>query len=189
MIGIAAMKKRRLFFALWPEMEVRQAIARQTAPYLKKNNGRVIPAANLHITLHFIGSVDDEMAGCLHTAASAVKAEPFQLELDTFGYFSRARIAWLGVTQTPQAVLHLKQALGEQLTDCGYRPESRKFSPHVTLMRNCRRPVSALRGEVSIPWTVNRFVLLESVQQAIGESQGAGRQGVSYRVIEQYPLS
>ena len=178
------MTKRRLFFALWPEKEVRLAITRQTAPYLKKSKGRIIPTANLHITLHFIGSVDDEIAGCLHTAASAVKAEPFQLELDTFGYFSRAKIAWLGVTQTPKAVLHLNQTLGEQLIDCGYQPDSRKFSPHVTLMRNCRRPVSALRGEVSIPWTVDRFVLLESVQEAIGD-----RQGVSYRVIEQYPLS
>ena len=178
------MKKRRLFFAIWPEKEVRQAIARQTAPYLKKSGGRIIPAANLHITLHFIGSVDDKKAACLHTAASVVETEPFQLELDTFGYFSRAKIAWLGVTRTPQAILYLKQTLGEHLMDCGYQPDNRKFSPHVTLMRNCRRPVSALRGEVSIPWTVDRFVLIESVQQCID-----GRQGVSYRVIEQYPLS
>ena len=178
------MKKRRLFFALWPEKEVRQAIVRQTAPYLKKKSGRIIPAANLHITLHFIGSVDDEMAACLHTTASAVKAEPFQLELDTFGYFSRAKIAWLGVTHTPEAALRLNETLGEQLTDCGYQPDRRKFSPHVSLMRKCRQPVSALRGEVSIPWTVDRFVLLESVQEIVD-----GRQGVSYRVIEQYPLS
>jgi 2'-5' RNA ligase len=178
------MKQRRLFFALWPEKEVRQAIVRQTAPYLKKNNGRIIPAANLHITLQFIGSVDEETAGCLHTAASAVKVEPFQLDLDTFGYYSRAKIAWLGMTHTPDSILRLNQTLGEHLTDCGYQPDSRKYSPHVSLMRKCRRPVSALRGEVSIPWSVDRFVLLESVQETID-----GRQGVSYRVIEQYPLS
>jgi len=178
------MKQRRLFFALWPEKEVRQAIVRQTAPYLKKNNGRIIPAANLHITLHFIGSVDEEMAGCLHTAASVVKAEPFQLQLDTFGYYSRAKIAWLGMTHTPDLILRLNETLGKHLTDCGYQPDSRQYSPHVSLMRMCRRPVSALRGEVTIPWTVERFVLLESVQETID-----GRQGVSYRVIEQYPLS
>ena len=181
---ITNQKMHRLFFALWPENDVRQAIVTQTSPYLNKNKGRIIPEANLHITLHFIGSVDEVVAGCLHTAASAVKAEPFQLELDTFGYYSRAKIAWLGMTHIPDSILRLNEALGERLSDCGYQPDSRKFSPHVSLMRKCRQPVSALHGEVSIPWTVDRFVLLESVQQVID-----GRQGVIYRVIEQYPLS
>lgn len=178
------MKMRRLFFALWPDDTVRKAIIKKTTPYLESRKGRIICAANYHVTLHYIGPVPEEEIACFRTAASEIRAEKFQLQLDSFGYFSRPGIVWLGMTEVPDELLQLYQTMGQQLEECGYQADDRAYSPHVTLMRKCPKPIAALHGEVSIPWPVEQFALLESVADNSGPHGG-----VIYRVVEQYPLA
>ena len=173
------MKTRRLFFALWPSDNVRQSIIKASKPSMHKLKGRIIKPDRLHITLHFIGPVNDDLRQCMHEAALTVSGKPFELDLDYLGQFFRARILWMGVRKIPDELGQLHNDLGEALSACGYQCDRRPFSPHITLMRKCIKPVFD-QPEFSIPWRIDEFVLVESVQD---------KKGVSYRVLEKYSLN
>ncbi|MBT8118507.1 MAG: RNA 2',3'-cyclic phosphodiesterase [Gammaproteobacteria bacterium] len=172
------MKTRRLFFALWPPDSVRQSIIKASKPSMHKLKGRIIKPDRLHITLHFIGPVNDDVRQCMHEAALTVSGKSFDLKLDYLGQFFRARILWLGARVIPVELSELHKDLGQALSACGYQCDRRPFSPHITLMRKCIKPVKH-QPEISIPWRIEKFVLVESVQDETG---------VSYQVLEKYSL-
>jgi 2'-5' RNA ligase len=92
---------------------------------------------NLHLTLRFIGEVDNGHADDIDAALGAVHAPPFQFELEGMGLFGTRRSAhtlWVGVA-TCRALEALKARVDTALSGAGLRPESRKFAPHVTLAR------------------------------------------------------
>jgi 2'-5' RNA ligase len=169
----------RLFFALWPDDAVRQQItdAFNQSPQ-SKLNGRIMRQSNLHITLHFIGNVNDEKMHCLHQQASQQTAEAFSLNLDHYGYFYKPRVLWMGCHQQPDNLKSLYKELGVLFRHCDYQAENRPYAPHLTLMRKLSRP-GELEPFSSISWQVNDFVLVESV---------AGAAGVEYKVLQRYPL-
>ena len=134
---------------------------------------------NMHVTLHFVGSVTNEMKDCMHTAAQTISSEPFECHLDRFGSFRKARILWMGCQNVSVELRQLHHKLGVALANCSYQTEKRIFSPHVTLKRKCVSPLANQVG-FTIPWLVNEFVLVESL---------IDKQGVNYQVIEKYPLS
>ncbi len=181
------MKSRRLFFALWPTDQLRHAIVKTFSQLSQSVEGRIMQPHNLHVTLHFVGSVTNEIKDCMHTAAQTISSDPFECELDRFGSFRKARILWMGCQNVPVELRQLHNKLGVALENCGYQTEKRIFSPHVTLKRKCVSPLTnqitrqiADQIDFSIPWLVNEFVLVESL---------SGKQGVNYQVIEKYPLS
>ena len=176
-------KTQRLFFALWPSQQERKAVVDASLAVTGQSSGRVIPRQNLHITLHFIGQANDELKACLHTAAQSTSGKAFKLTLDQFGYFRRAKTFWLGPKTIPAALVALHRDLGDALSPCGFQREQREYQPHVSLIRKCSGAMSSQHGVAtpcSLNWTVNEFVLLESVSV---------EQGVRYRVIERYPLT
>ena len=172
-------KTHRLFFALWPTDQVRQSIVELISQLPQQINGRVIQPQNLHETLHFVGQVTESTKDCMHAAAQSVNAQTFQLNLDCFGHFPKAKIFWIGSQTMPARLVHLHKKLGDAIADCGFKCETRPFSPHVTLMRKCSKPGTAQRA-FSLPWRVEEFVLVESITY---------KEGVNYQVIEKYPLS
>ncbi len=171
-------KTNRLFFALWPSQQVRRSIVNASIPLSSQLEGRVIRPQNLHITLHFIGQVAEDIKRCMHTAAQSVSVDSFTVKLDRFGYFKRAKILWIGPRQLPDELVRLHQDLGKALSPCGYKSETRQYNPHVSLMRKCARP-KVVQHQLTIPWSADEFVLVESIQT---------ESGVEYRVIEHYPL-
>ena len=131
---------------------------------------------NLHITLHFIGNVSEEKFDCLDQAAQAVKVEPFELVLDQYGYFYKAKTFWMGCHEIPQQLKKWYEILGCALSSCDYQIDKRPYAPHVTLMRKLNKP-GIFEGFQPIWWRVNEFVLVESVSV-----DG----GMEYRVVKRY---
>lgn len=173
-------KKRRLFFALWPNNSVRKQIAeinRQLPPAGK--GGRLMSNPNLHLTLHYIGPVGEEEIACLNLVAKEVESMPFTMELDRLGYFKRPRVLWLGCEERPAGYIELLERLAEKIATCGFKMEVEGNRPHVTLRRKVLRP-KEYADIKTIEWQVDQFVLVESVP-----IEG----GVSYRVIESYRLN
>jgi 2'-5' RNA ligase len=100
-----------------------------------------VEADNIHLTLLFLGEVDERAVIDVCRAVGAVAAahQPFPLSVEGVGCFPnlrRPRIFWAGVSAGRQAVIDLHDRLEEPLLDLGcYRREERQYTPHVTLGR------------------------------------------------------
>ena len=170
---------RRLFFALWPNDKTRNLIVKELKQFPKPINGQPIQPENLHITLHFIGSVNEDIQACMQKAAATVSAKGFICHLDRYGYFPRSKTLWLGSQDTPVGLTDLHTKLGEALTVCGYSAETRHFTPHISLIKKCTQAAQPEAG-FSLDWVIDEFALLESKSD---------QHRLNYRLIETYPLT
>ncbi|MBN1378833.1 MAG: RNA 2',3'-cyclic phosphodiesterase [Gammaproteobacteria bacterium] len=174
----ATTKNARVFFALWPNVATRSRLFK-ISKQLPDNQGRLIGAENLHLTLCFIGEIDQMQLQVFTRAAEDVISEPFALALDRLGYFARTRVLWLGSDHTPAALLALVKNLNKTLRHCGYKSETRPFKPHVTLMRKAR-PLATLPDFKPVSWNIIGFVLAQSLLQ---------QTGVCYRILKEYKFA
>lgn len=159
-------RRRRLFFALWPDDATREALTR-VARSLPRQRGRPVPERNLHITLAFVGAVDASAEQCLIAQAARIEAEAFQLTLTHIGHFRRSRILWLGADSCPAPLNDLAQQLNRALEMCGLKPDLKPYSPHVTLLRDAM-PAPAKIEVPRINWRAENFYLMESQTGAEG---------------------
>jgi 2'-5' RNA ligase len=174
----------RLFTAL----EVPAAIAERLAMLRGGLPGaRWIDTDNFHITLRFLGDVDDRTARDAAMMLAGRPREPISVslgELDAFGG-TRPR-SLIAKVQPSEALLDLQAEQERVLRRVGLPAESRRYTPHVTLAR--LRDVSARAvadwlaasgGPPKLEFTAERFVLLSS-----RASTGGG----PYVVEKVYPL-
>jgi 2'-5' RNA ligase len=165
---------RRLFFALWPDPEVRRQLVRISHQCTR----RPVADANLHMTLVFLGARTEEEQQCFCQAVSSIHCEPFEIEMDYLGGRARSGIQWLAASRIPEVLLEFVSRLNAALETCGYQPEPRRFLPHVTLARKVKKPLIK-SGLDPIHWPVRDFVLVESLPV-----EG----GVRYEVLERWPF-
>jgi 2'-5' RNA ligase len=170
-------RKRRLFFALWPDPDVRRQLAAASQSVRKNATGRPVPDENLHITLAFLGSVDAEVFACVSEAARGLATESFELDIDRAGWWRRTGILWLAPSRAPANLNRLVKALWLALEPCGFWPDYRDFHPHLTIARRCRR--ASLPEVEPVHWPVAEIALLES---------HTGQRGARYTVLDSWPL-
>lgn len=149
---------------------------------------RWVPPENFHVTLRFIGEVDEGAAQDIDTALEGVAAPPFTLTLDSIGSFGRghrAHTLWAGVERN-EALLHLQGKVESAVVRAGLPPEERKYSPHVTLARMKEAKPDKLARFLEQhalfrdgPLPMDRFVLFESV---------LGKGSPTYHEVRSYPL-
>jgi len=176
---VGARNGSRLFFALWPDDALREQLERMVCGHVRVGIGRRVPMANLHITLLFLGSVEEGLRPCIEQAGGAAQGVPFTLVLDRIGHWPRPRVLWAGPGHTPAEVFHLVGALRRGVESCGVRPDDRPFQAHMTLLRKVNRPPAGLAID-PVPWSVERFSLMASVP-----TEG----GVAYRELRSWPLA
>ena len=168
----------RLFFALWPEDPVRDALGEAARPLLAACRGRPVAGRNYHLTLAFLGGVAAARLDEVRAAAAGARAARFELVMDCHGHWPGPRVAWLGCRRSPPEADRLAQALWGALTPLGFRPEPRPFRPHLTVLRGCRS--CDWPGPITpVAWPVRDFVLLGS------ETHSSGPR---YEVLDHWPL-
>lgn len=149
---------------------------------------RWVEPDNYHITLRFIGDVEEPTADEIAGQLRRVSRPAFELALEGLGAFGSRKPHAIYAAVRPTPVLRELQSEHERLMQrIGLEPERRKFTPHVTIAR--LRSAShadvaaylALRGDFrTAPFPVGRFVLM---------SARASRGGGPYIVEESYPLA
>lgn len=168
---------QRLFFALWPEAPVRDALVslqrRHAQPAARLNH-----PLDLHMTLVFLGAVEPEQRACLLEMAATVNTPAFVLQLNRIGSWRKPNILWAAPETAPDPLLDLVNALNRGLSRCGLVPEDRAYRPHVTL---ARKGASVDRQTLGgIPrWPVSEFVLATS---------GGRPPAARYRVLKKWSL-
>jgi 2'-5' RNA ligase len=98
---------------------------------------RAVKPAQLHLTLHFLGDVEDESRTALHKALARMHQEPFTITIRGTGVFpprGRPTVLWAGVDESA-ALVNLHAAVGAAIESCGLGVEHRPYVPHVTLAR------------------------------------------------------
>ena len=166
----------RLFFAIWPPAAARSALERLASDVALVASGKPVEAAKIHLTLAFLGEVDQARMSLAHAAADALRMPRFVLSLDRVGSFRRSRVAWAGASRTPEALATLQSALEEKLRASGFTLEARPFRPHITLARKIRERVPPAFIE-PIAYACEEIALVVS-------DLGTGE----YRTLESWPL-
>jgi 2'-5' RNA ligase len=124
----------------------------------------------LHLTLRFIGDVNERDAGAIDEALSGISAPRFMLELKGVGAFGgkNPRALWAGVPPN-EALVHLQRKIESAMQRLGFPAEERKFTPHVTLARLRAAPAGRVMDYVadhslyaSGPFETNEFILYSS---------------------------
>jgi len=151
------------------------------------SGARWIDRESYHITLRFIGDIDEGLAREIGYELEGVEAKPFQLRLAGCGAFggNKPHTLYAGVEEN--AELRRRQAIHERICQVlGLPPDPRKFAPHVTLARLKDPDPQALHRFIashnlyrSRVFGVARFVLFSS-----RPSRGGG----PYAVEESYQL-
>ncbi|MTI18277.1 RNA 2',3'-cyclic phosphodiesterase [Rhodobacteraceae bacterium RKSG542] len=149
---------------------------------------RWIDPENYHITLRFIGDIDDRCADEIVSELDRIHRDPISVALDGLGSFGNGKPHALFARVKPVKELVELQAEQERvLQRIGLKPERRKYVPHVTLAR--LRGTSAHEaarwlsehGDFQAPsFVAGRFVLF-SAKATVG--------GGPYVVEEVYPLA
>ena len=154
---------RRLFFALWPPEAMQYRWARGCRQLMADYGltGRALPPNRLHLTLLFIGSVRGEVQSALEAGADRVRSEPFTIDLERFGHWSRPQVLWFGSDRACGPLNDLVGQLHAIATELELPVESRPFRPHITLARKVRQAPRELPAE-TCSWPVSDFVLIES---------------------------
>jgi 2'-5' RNA ligase len=137
----------RLFVAVDPDEEVRRAAvaaSRRIAERIRQVDARTrivwVAGPNLHLTIRFIGEVDDHAGRRVQEALSVpFEVAPFHLGIGggagAFPPAREPRTIWLGVT-AGTADLRVVHGLVEQrLREAGLPPEGRDFTAHLTIGR------------------------------------------------------
>jgi len=166
----------RLFFAVWPDTEAAKRLAGLARELAETAGGRPVPAAKIHLTIAVLGSVAADRAASAREAGAAVRAAPFELDLDRLGSFRGARVAWAGCDGAPPGLARLHEALERSLHGRGFELEERAFAPHLTLARRIERSVERRIAE-TIAWRVDALTLVRS-------EPGTG----DYKVVERWIL-
>jgi len=159
--------RERMFFALWPPQPVQARLGELALDCERQCGGRAQPAANIHLTLAFLGELRPAQVQAAVEIAAAVTFEPFRLVIDRLGWFRRRSLLWAGSREDAPDLLRLAARLGDELRRCGFRIDTRPFRTHLTLLRSARRFKRLELGE-AVAWDVNEFCLVRSRLGAAG---------------------
>jgi 2'-5' RNA ligase len=114
-----------------PELKLRLELLCTGLP-----GARWVDPGNFHLTVRFIGEIDEGCAADVDEALARVEARRFSLQLAGAGTFggNRPHALWVGVERSPE-LIRLRDKIEHALVRVGLPPEHRKFAPHVTLAR------------------------------------------------------
>ena len=101
---------------------------------------RTVRPGGIHLTLKFLGDVNVELVQGIQSAmvSAASRSAPFDLSLGDVGVFpnpAAARVLWVGVAGNLKRLNRLQQDVERSLSELGFRPERRRFNPHITAGR------------------------------------------------------
>lgn len=155
-------ESKRLFFAVEIPKPIQKQLVQWRADNFPADVGIPVVAANLHITLAFLGDVSEEKQRALAAMAGRIRQPGFTLNLDDAGQWLRSRVVWLGTRQPPRGLLQLANMLRAQAARSGCYQSPQPFHPHLTLLRNAAQAVPIPAPGFLWTFPVTEFVLYES---------------------------
>lgn len=171
----------RIFISIDIPEEVKKEI-KKIQDELPNFIGKKTEVKNLHLTLKFLGEIDEEKIMRVREKLKEIKFQKFEVEIDSIGLFSPKfiKIVWLHVTNCD----NLQKQIDGKLKNLF--EEERSFMSHLTIARikaiaNRNKFLEEIK-KIDIPkikFIVEKFKLKKSILE---------RQGPKYETIEEYNL-
>jgi 2'-5' RNA ligase len=152
-----------------------------------------VHTADYHITLKFLGGVEQEVAEKVKSTIDKIvpSHSQFALEangLNTFGRPASPRILWMGLEGDLSALDQLQADIDKAMEPLGFAREDRSYQPHITLAKNYMekavfdvKQIEKITYEQNLPltWKVSEIVLYRTHIGAIP----------MYEALERFPIS
>ena len=182
----------RIFLAL----NFSVAVTRKIADEVERRKGPMaeagfrvawVPAANLHLTLKFLGSIGEELVegvagACRRVAARHPPFEAKAIGLGAFPSLERPNILWVGVEPSP-ALSALQRDVEGAMVELGFDKEERAYHPHVTVGR-----VKEHRGSASDLWKGDALVGASPFAEIVVYESRTRSAGAEYVARARVPL-
>lgn len=183
----------RIFIGIKLDNAVHQEVESFLKPFKKiKCPVRWVKPANIHITLKFIGEMDQKKYSQMEASFNKLthNKNPLDIELTGCGKFGRENtinIFWIGIKTNPQ-LEQLCHKIEDALDKIGIAKESRDFKAHITVGRNKKnfncKPffnlIDQLGHEPISQFTTDRFQVFKSDLQPVGPI---------YSILKEIPLT
>ena len=157
----------RLFIALWPPADVRDAIAAWQSAWTWPSHSAVVRPERFHITLHFVGAVPEKRVEELKYVLRTVSAHGFSLH---FGHHETWQhgVMVLRPDTSPTGLRALHARIGLALGEIRMPVEERSYRPHVTLARRATGATPPPQA-ADVHWeSKDGFVLVQTLAGAGG---------------------
>ncbi len=125
----------RLFTAITLPSEIRDSILNIPSPGIK--GIKWLKKEQLHLTLFFLGEVNEHTYKKVKQTLTGIKFSPFTLRVkgvDIFASKRKLRIIWAGI-DNPEPVIDIQEEISSRLLDLGFEQEHKRFTPHITIGR------------------------------------------------------
>jgi 2'-5' RNA ligase len=168
---------------------MQSALADATRAITDAADGRAIPAENFHLTLAFLGSLEETKIAALSSIAENVaaayrdlpqSAEPIAITLDKAEHWRKPELLCATASEPAPAAAALAHVLKEALVAGGFAPDLKPFRVHATLARKVRRVSRALTMP-PVAWTFTELRLIESRTDPHGSSYSTVEKWVLYK--------
>ena len=164
-------------------------IPKQTQKEIKKIQGKIpefkgkfTEAENLHLTLKFLGNIDEEKIDEIKIRLRNVKLKSFETEINKIGVFSPSfiKIVWIHLTNFEA----LQKIVDEKLSSLF--PKEKRFMSHLTIAR-----VKSVENKKEFLEELERIKFPEikfKVKDFRLKKSTLSRKGPVYEDLEEYPL-
>lgn len=161
----------RLFIAIHLPQAVKSGLLRlkTSIPTARWSDNR-----QFHLTLRFLGDIDQNRVGNVESALSQIALPAFEMSLKGVGCFPEninkpTRVLWAGIS-APKTLFDLQKQVELAMIGAGFGEQDKPFSPHITLARlKTDKPLGVVksfldanRDYVSEIFQVTHFALVES---------------------------
>lgn len=99
---------------------------------------KLVKPQNIHITMRFLGNISPSMVNSIHEKMKTLSFTSFDVEIKGLGAFPKlryARVVWAGIRKGADELANIFNQLEPSLRGLGFRPDSKGFSPHLTIAR------------------------------------------------------
>jgi len=93
---------------------------------------------NIHLTVRFLGDISPPMVDAIYEEMKQLSFTPFETELRGLGAFpklSYPRVVWAGIRKGADKLTDVFEQLEPRLRGLGFKPDTKGFSPHLTIAR------------------------------------------------------
>jgi 2'-5' RNA ligase len=178
----------RLFVGLALSEEAKQRLERLTLRLRAPEDGlRWTSAEQWHITLVFLGTVEDKERALLLRELGRVHAAAAAVRIEGLGTFDRTGILYAAVEVSPQ-LLHLQKRVAEAVRASGFEVEDRAYRPHITLARSRNREGSRALQRLKPALEKQRLRVDWRAEEVLVYESELSPSGSRYRVEQRFRL-